>query len=535
MELTSLELHAPAPSDILDFGRTVHQLSPCAVYRPKTAFDVCLLLQIISSSSRYDNLTVAPRGAGHCTHGQAQAPGGIVMDMTSLRRSITVGELSDVASGFFVDVDGGALWVEVLEETLKHGLAPRSWTDYLYLTVGGTLSVGGISGQTFKHGPQICNVLEMDVVTGRGQLITCSARENSQLFYGVLGGLGQFGVITRARIVLQIAPKMVKWVRISYDDFDEFIKDEELLISMEDVDYLEGFIKSNCNSYSRFPSRLVLEPDNSFERDSTYYSIEMAIHYDDEAAVTKTLEKILSPLKCIQQTMHCLDVSYFDFLNRVRADELNKRSKGLWEVPHPWLNLFVPKSRIKQLKNLLFETISKTPRDGPIILYPIPRHKWNKNMSTVLPQDVGDDIFYVVSLLRSVSCTDPSSDSPLLRTVLQQNQKITDIATGKVCDHRKSTTVNPESLSSIEAQPGARDAAGVAFQGRNHTGSNIGAKQYIPYCRDEQEWRVHFDEHWERFWDLKYKFDPLNILTPGQRIFKRKRMEDLLRVGKGTS
>jgi cytokinin dehydrogenase len=40
------------------------------------------------------------------------------------------------------------------------------WTDYLRLTVGGTLSNAGIGGQAFRHGPQIANVHELDVVTG---------------------------------------------------------------------------------------------------------------------------------------------------------------------------------------------------------------------------------------------------------------------------------------------------------------------------------------------------------------------------------
>lgn len=68
--------------------------------------------------------------------------------------------------GFSADVGGEQLWVDVLHATLEHGLAPVSWTDYLYLTVGGTLSNAGIGGQTFRYGPQISNVYEMDVITG---------------------------------------------------------------------------------------------------------------------------------------------------------------------------------------------------------------------------------------------------------------------------------------------------------------------------------------------------------------------------------
>lgn len=66
----------------------------------------------------------------------------------------------------YVDVSAGELWINILHETLKYGLAPKSWTDYLHLTVGGTLSNAGISGQAFRHGPQISNVHQLEVVTG---------------------------------------------------------------------------------------------------------------------------------------------------------------------------------------------------------------------------------------------------------------------------------------------------------------------------------------------------------------------------------
>jgi hypothetical protein len=46
--------------------------------------------------------------------------------------------------------------------------------------------------------------------TGKGELVTCSSHTNSELFYAVLGGLGQFGIITRARIALEPAPKRVR-------------------------------------------------------------------------------------------------------------------------------------------------------------------------------------------------------------------------------------------------------------------------------------------------------------------------------------
>ncbi|XP_065015434.1 cytokinin dehydrogenase 5-like [Musa acuminata AAA Group] len=155
---------------------------------------------------------------------------------------------------YYVDASGGGggggdLQVDVLNWTLANGsLAPKSWTDYLYLSVGSTLSNAGVSRPAFHHGPHINNVHELDMVTGKGELITCSEEQNSELFHGVLGGLGQFGIIIRARIALETAPHGVRWIRVLYSDFAAFTRDQELLVSLhsahrsERFDYIEGFV-----------------------------------------------------------------------------------------------------------------------------------------------------------------------------------------------------------------------------------------------------------------------------------------------------
>ena len=53
---------------------------------------------------------------------------------------------------------------------------------------------------------------------GKGEVVNCSEKQNSDLFYSVLGGLGQFGIITRARISLEPAPEMVKMEIIKLED-----------------------------------------------------------------------------------------------------------------------------------------------------------------------------------------------------------------------------------------------------------------------------------------------------------------------------
>ena len=78
------------------------------------------------------------------------------------------------------------------------------------------------------------------------------------------------------------------------------------------------------------------------------------------------------------------DVSYFEFLNRVRAEEEELRKRGLWEVAHPWLNLFVPRANVGRVKDLLLEIISDSHYSGgPIKIYPILRHKYAQHFLAI--------------------------------------------------------------------------------------------------------------------------------------------------------
>ncbi|KAJ3682311.1 hypothetical protein LUZ60_014884 [Juncus effusus] len=485
MDFGPLNLLPTTSNASLDFGRIVFN-SPSAVLRPQSKTDISMLLTFLSASS-LNKVTVSARGAGHSIHGQAQALDGIVVEMDSLPSEIEIhkGEGGDGVS--YVDINGGTMWIEVLKESLKFGLTPRSWTDYLYLTVGGTLSNAGISGQTFKFGPQISNVLQLEVVTGKGELVTCSQNENSELFYSVLGGLGQFGIITRARILLQNAPEKVKWVRAYYDDFDTFTKDQELLISMQElVDYVEGFIVLNEQSLHSssvgFPAHIGFVPDfGTKENSNIYYCIEFAVNdYQLENINTdQVVEDISRKMSYMESQMYSVEVSYFDFLERVRMEEISLRRIGLWDVHHPWLNMFVPRSGISEFRKLLMDYVSPDDFEGLILIYPLQRDKWNANMSAVLP-DVGsnDRIFYAVGVLQSalpIRCT-----HNCLHNLLNRQQSL------------------------------AKTAHDV-----------IGAKQYLGRQVSQSNWQDHFGPWWDRFSSRKFQFDPSCILGPGQGIFSR--------------
>lgn len=145
-----------------DFGNRYHSL-PLAVMHPQSVSDISSTIKLVFGMGGSSDITVAARGRGHSLAGQAQARGGVIMSMESLRHPemrFYPGKMP------YVDVSGGELWINILHESLKHGLTPKSWTDYLHLTVGGTLSNAGVSGQAFRHGPQINNVHQLEVVTG---------------------------------------------------------------------------------------------------------------------------------------------------------------------------------------------------------------------------------------------------------------------------------------------------------------------------------------------------------------------------------
>ncbi|MCL7050826.1 hypothetical protein MKW94_028764 [Papaver nudicaule] len=389
----------------------------------------------------------------------------------------------------YVDVWGGELWIDVLKWTLGFGLAPRSWTDYLYLSVGGTLSNAGISGQAFNHGPQISNVFELDVVTGKGELMTCSKKKNTELFNGVLGGLGQFGIITRARIALEPAPQRVRWIRVLYSNFSTFTKDQEYLISLHDkpssekFDYVEGFVIVDEGLINNWRSSF-FSPKNPIKISSingsdggVLYCLEITKNYEDSAAnsIDQEIEALLKKLDFIPSSVFTTDIPYVDFLDRVHKAELKLRSKGLWEVPHPWLNLLVPKSRMADFDRGVFKGILGNKTSGPILIYPMNKNKWDDQSSVVTPDE---DIFYLVGLLRSA--LDSGEETQKLDYLKDQNRKIL-----KFCDE-----------------------------------SGIKVKRYLPGYNTQEEWKEHFGDKWGQFLKRKNEFDPMRILATGQRIFK---------------
>jgi FAD/FMN-containing dehydrogenase len=139
--------------------------------------------------ARERDLLVAVRSGGHGVGGHALCEGGLVIDLSPMK-GIRVDPVARTARA-----EAGVLWGELDRETQLHGLA----------TVGGIVTHTGIAGLTLgggigwltrKHGATVDNLVSVDLVTADGKVLTASEDENPDLFWGVRGGGGNFGIVT---------------------------------------------------------------------------------------------------------------------------------------------------------------------------------------------------------------------------------------------------------------------------------------------------------------------------------------------------
>ena len=121
------------------------------------------------------------------------------------------------------------------------GYLPPVLTNDLSVTVGGTLSMGGIGVASHRFGIQADNVDALEVVTGTGDLVTCSSDENQELFDAIRCGLGQFGVITRARLRLRNFSPNVRTFFLLYDNLESLMGDYQRILRDQRFDFIEGW------------------------------------------------------------------------------------------------------------------------------------------------------------------------------------------------------------------------------------------------------------------------------------------------------
>jgi FAD/FMN-containing dehydrogenase len=153
--------------------------------------------------ARQTGLPLAVRGGGHSFPGQSVCDDGIVVDLGPMR-GIDVDPQACTARA-----EGGVLLGELDRETQAHGLAVPAGivthTGLAGLTLG-----GGIGWLQRKYGLTIDQLLSVDLVTAEGELVKASETENADLFWGIRGGGGNFGVVTKFEFRLNpLGPQVV--------------------------------------------------------------------------------------------------------------------------------------------------------------------------------------------------------------------------------------------------------------------------------------------------------------------------------------
>ena len=202
----------------VDGGKLFHRI-PAAVLQPGSVHDIVRIVKYANAHG----LKIGAKGNGHSCYGQTQAEAGIGIDT----RTLNAVQLKGTTS---VDVQPGAFWSVVALVTLAAGLTPPVYpATCLSITVGGVLSAGGIGNTSHHDGAVVDTVTELDVVTGDGRLVTCSAHRNAELFNMVLGGQGQCGIIVRASFPLSPAPSHVALHELIYSDLDKYLADQRAI------------------------------------------------------------------------------------------------------------------------------------------------------------------------------------------------------------------------------------------------------------------------------------------------------------------
>ena len=361
-----------------DYGHFIHR-RPMAVLQPGSIEDVVRLIDF----TRRHGIQVAARGQGHSTHGQAQVEAGVVIDMS------TLATIHEINPGDAL-VDAGVRWSDLLRQTVPLGLAPPTLTDYIDLSIGGTLSVGGVGSQAFREGPQVANVLELKVVTGRGQLVDCSPTRHRQLFDAVRSGLGQFGVIVQARVRLVPVLPQVRFYEAKYGDLTVFLGDLLVLAGDGRFDTVQGFAA----------------PDGV---GGWTYSLEATKGFTpgqepDDAALLAGLHFLPG-----QQTAR--DMPHFDYLNRLEPLVELLKQLGVWYFPHPWIDLLVPTS---EAEGFIGGTLAALdPADlgqGPVLIYPYRRDGFTAPNFRV-PEG---ETFFLFGLLRNAIPPTPERAAELI-------------------------------------------------------------------------------------------------------------------------
>jgi cytokinin dehydrogenase len=327
------ESSEPSESFGDDFGRLLPQ-APQSVLRPGSVEDVAEIVK----DARRRGLKVAVNGQGgrddqresHSLYGQALVDGGIAIDAKSLS---TIHHIGDGIA----EVDAGVRWSSLVRAAVEVGQTPPVVNDFPYLSVGGTLSIGGMGATSHRYGAQVDNVEELQVVTGRGELVTCSRTQNRELFDAVLAGAGQYGLIVRAVLRLVPVESTVRAVKVVYDDRETYLRDAIAVMGTGLVDDLNG---------AAFPK----------DGGGWGYGLILGMyHTPPSSPPERALHERLSAGARVEEQQ---ELPYLDWMFRLDALWDQLQQTGHWRQAKPRFTVFVPAERASELAESVLAELS---------------------------------------------------------------------------------------------------------------------------------------------------------------------------------
>jgi FAD/FMN-containing dehydrogenase len=440
-----------------DYGGYIQQV-PAGVLRPTSVEEV---VDGVRYASR-PRVKLAVRGAGHSTHGQAQVADGLVVDMRDLNRVLEVSPTS-------IWVEAGIQWRTVAQTALTMGQTFPIFADYLATTVGGTLTVGGLGSRTWRMGAQTDHVLDLEVVSASGDVIGCSPDRNTDLFNAVRGGLGQFGIITKAHLRLIPALQHAHYHRALYADLDPFLQELNRLVDEAEYDCIQGFALGNDiqsvvghigPAAAAFPLPTKAGP--------WIFCIETVKFLDQLADPAATAPK---RQEWLPGGHFVFTLPYLAYIDRLGPVEEMLKQIGLWQLPHPMLDVFIPGTQAASFLHKTLATLRPAEVAGPVLIYPYQR----KHLRTPLLRAPNEACVMLFGLMRTTVPPTPEH----IQAQLVENRQIYECA--------------------------------VAHGGCYYP---IDSAQMTPL-----DWQHHFAEQWSEFVAAKQQFDPTHLLNPGQRIF----------------
>lgn len=152
------------------------------------------------------------------------------------------------------DVAGMCTYEDLVAATLPHGLAPLVVPQLKTITLGGAVTGLGIESTSFRNGLPHESVLEMDILTGAGDVVTATRDQNADLFHAFPNSYGTLGYSVRLKIELEKVAPFVALRHLRFCSLTDLVETMDRIVETggldgEPVDYLDGVVFSADESY----------------------------------------------------------------------------------------------------------------------------------------------------------------------------------------------------------------------------------------------------------------------------------------------